>query len=137
MLSPTTLTLVSYAIPASLISGLTIVVGRQRQIHWQITEPLVITLPFLMVLAYVVLTFGSIHQGIMEMEFHPVAVAMIAGIGGFLAGLSLLPRIIFDKAEIPALTLSAASAFLIGLLCLKMFFLMAAFANPMALLSPD
>jgi len=137
MISPTALTIVAYAIPASLISGLTIIVGRERQISWQLWEPVVITLPFLMVLAYVVLTFGSIHQGVMEMEFHPVAVAMIAGIGGFLAGHSLLPRVIFSNIDVPGLTLSAASAFLIGFLCLKMFFLMAAFANPMALLSPD
>ncbi|GAV20746.1 hypothetical protein MMIC_P1719 [Mariprofundus micogutta] len=137
MISPTSLTIVSYAIPASLISGLTLIVGRQRHIDWRFWEPIVITLPFLMVMAYVILTFGSIHHGIMEMEFHPVAVAMIAGIGGFLAGLSLLPRIIFSHVDVPGGTLSAASAFLLGLLCLKMFFLMAAFANPMALLSPD
>jgi len=137
LISPTSLTIISYAIPASLISTLTVIVGRQRQINWHIAEPAVIALPFLMVLAYVILTFGSIHQGVMEMEFHPVAVAMIAGIGGFLAGLSLLPRLIFSQSDVPGLTISAASGFLIGLLCLKMFFLMAAFANPMALLSPD
>jgi len=137
MISPTALTLVSYAIPASLISGLTIIVGRQRSIIWKLWEPVVIALPFLMVTAYVVLTFGSIHHGVMEMGFHPVAVALIAGIGGFIGGLSLLPRLIFPHSEVPAGTMSAATAFMLGLLCLKMFFLMAAFANPMALISPD
>jgi len=137
MISPTSLTIVSYAIPASLISGLTIIVGRQRSIVWKFWEPVVIAIPFLMVMAYVVLTFGSIHHGVIEMGFHPIAVAMIAATGGFLAGLSLLPRLVFAHVDVPAATLSSASAFLIGLLCLKMFFLMAAFANPMALLSPD
>ncbi len=94
-------------------------------------------LPFLMVLIYITLTFGSIHQGIMEMEFHPVAVIMIAGIGGFLGGLTLLPRLIFTKSDVPGGTISAASAFLVGLICLKMFFLMAAFANPKALIAPN
>lgn len=137
MVSPTSLTIISYVIPASLIGGLTLWVGRERQINWQIWEPVVIALPFLMVLTYILLTFGSIHQGVMEMEFHPVAVAMIAGIGGFLAGLSLLPRLYMSQSDVPGGIISAATGFLIGLLCLKMFFLMAAFANPKALIAPD
>jgi len=137
MITPTSLTLISYAVPATLVGGLTIWVGRERSINWKIWEPVVMALPFLMVLIYITLTFGSIHQGIMEMEFHPVAVAMIAGIGGFLGGLTLLPRLIFTNSDVPGGMISAASAFLVGLICLKMFFLMAAFANPKALIAPD
>ncbi|ATX79478.1 hypothetical protein Ga0123461_1059 [Mariprofundus aestuarium] len=137
MISPTSLTLISYAVPATLVGGLTLWVGRERSINWKIWEPVVMAVPFLMVLIYITLTFGSIHQGIMEMEFHPVAVIMIAGIGGFLGGLTLLPRLIFTGSDVPGGTVSLASGFLVGLLCLKMFFLMAAFANPKALIAPD
>ncbi len=89
------LTISSYAVPAAVMSGLTIWAGRQRQISWSIWEPFATTLPFLMVYAYVALTFGGIREAVIEMEFRPVAVVMIAALGGFFGGLSLLPRLFY------------------------------------------
>jgi len=124
-------------VPATTLTGLTMWVGKkQRQVQWSLWEPIVVTLPFLMVYLYIFMTFGGIRSAVIEMEFHPVAVVMIAALGGFFGGLSLLPRLFYSSEEVPRLMVSATSAFIIGLLCLKMFFLMAAIANPKALISP-
>lgn len=137
MLAASTLTSVSYLVPASVVASLTIWIGRKRAVVWSFWEPLLVSLPFLMVYLYVWAAHGSIRDGVVEMGFHPFAVVMIAGLGGFLAGLSLLPRLLYRSGEIPGPMITAISAFLIGLLCLKMFALMAAIANPKAFISPD
>ncbi len=96
-----------------------------------------VVIPFVMVYFYILGTFGGIRPAVVEMGFHPVAVILIAGLGGFFAGLSLLPRLFYPTGEVPRLMMTGTTAFLVGLLCLKMFFLMAAVANPKALISPD
>jgi len=95
-----------------------------------------VMLPFIMVYLYMLGTFGGIRPAVVEMGFHPIAVVLIAGLGGFFAGLSLLPRLFYSDKDVPRLMMTGTTAFLIGLLCLKMFFLMAAIANPKALISP-
>lgn len=136
MIAASTLTIVSYAVPAVCVAGLTVWAGIRRQVVWNPLEAAVLCLPFLLVYLYVWGAHGSIRDAVVAMGFHPVAVVMVAGLGGFLAGLSLLPRLFYRSAEVPELMVSATSAFLIGLLCLKMFALMAAIANPKAFISP-
>jgi len=96
-----------------------------------------VVIPFIMVYLYMLGAFGGIRPAVVEMGFHPIAVVLIAGLGGFFAGLSLIPRLFYSTKDVPRLMMTATTAFLIGLLCLKMFFLMAAMANPKALISPD
>ena len=137
MITASSLTIVSYALPAAVITTVVIRLGGSREVSWNLWEPLFVALPFLMVYLYMFATFGGIRPAVVEMGFHPVAVVLIAGLGGTLAGLSLLPRLFYSAKEVPPLMMTATTAFLIGLLCLKMFFLMAAVANPKALISPD
>jgi hypothetical protein len=131
------LTIISYAVPASLLTGVTLWYGKGRQVAWSIWEPVMVVIPFIMVYLYMLGTFGGIRPAVVAMGFHPIAVVLIAGLGGFFAGLSLIPRLFYSAQDVPRLMMTATTAFLIGLLCLKMFFLMAAVANPKALISPD
>lgn len=136
MMTATALTVTSYAIPATLMTGVTMWYGKERKVEWSLWEPVMVMLSFIMVYLYMLFTFGGIRSAVVEMGFHPIAVVMIAGLGGFFAGLSLLPRLFYSDKEVPRLMITGTTAFLIGLLCLKMFFLMAAVANPKALISP-
>jgi len=137
MMTATALTVTSYAFPATLLTGVTMWYGKSREIEWSIWEPFMVTLPFIMVYLYMLFTFGGIRAAVVEMGFHPIAVVLIAGLGGFFAGLSLLPRLFYSDKDVPRVMMTMTTAFLIGLLCLKMFFLMAAIANPKALISPE
>ncbi len=137
MMTATALTVTSYALPATLLTGATMWYGKSREVNWSPWEPVMVMLPFIMVYLYMLFTFGGIRPAVVEMGFHPIAVVLIAGLGGFFAGLSLLPRLFYSDKDVPRLMMTLTSSFLIGLLCLKMFFLMAAIANPKALISPD
>jgi len=137
MIAASSLTVLSYAMPAASVSGAIIWFGRRRQVSWSLWEPGLAALPFMMVYLYVWGAHGSIREAVIAMGFHPVAVIMIAGLGGFLGGLCLLPRLFYKSKEVPEIMVTATSAFLIGVLCLKMFALMAAIANPKAFISPS
>jgi len=136
MIAASSLTIISYTVPAASTCTVIMLIGKQRRVHWSLWEPMLLALPFLMVYLYVWGAHGSIREAVIAMGFHPVAVVMIAGLGGFLAGLSLLPRLFYKSDEVPEVMVSATSAFLVGIICLKMFALMAAIANPKAFIAP-
>lgn len=136
-MSPTILTFVSYALPASLIAGLIMWVGQQRQRHWSAAEYFWIYLPFLLVYAHVAFVFGDIDTAVAEMGFHPVAVVMIASTGGLFGGAALLPRLWVAEEQLNRFVLSSSSSFLVGVFCLKMFFLAVVLANPRSLTVPN
>jgi len=133
--SATLLTFLAYAIPASLLAGLTMWVGRERKIRFGIAEYFCIYIPFLLVFMFIFIMFGSIDRGVEEMELGVAGTLFIALTGGTVAGTGLLPRLFIAEKKLRPLVLSSASSFLIGMLCLKMFFLMVVVVNPKSLLA--
>jgi hypothetical protein len=134
-MTPTLVTLLSYAIPASLIAGLTMWVGHERRIRWSIAEYFLIYLPFIMVFVHVSMLFGDINRAVVEMDLGLAGTLLIAVTGGFFGGITLLPRLWVKEEKLHRLITSTASSFLVGAMCLKMFFLMVVIANPKSLLA--
>ena len=136
-MTSTGLILVSYILAVSTIAGLIIWAGRIKGVRWSAAEYLLLYLPFLMVLGYVVPTFGDMDAAVVEMGLAPPAVAAIAALGGMVAACSLLPRLWVPEKEVGRMVLSAAASFVVGLFCLKMFFLAVVMGNPHALVRGD
>ncbi len=131
--TPAIITFIAFTLPAATIAGLTIWVGLEREVRWHPVEPLLVYLPYLILYSFIRITNDSIADAVIEMGLKTAGTIAIAFTGGIISGMALLPRLIWPEEVVPRLTLTAATAFFIGLLCLKMFVLAVVVVNPRAL----
>lgn len=134
-MSPSLLTLISYAVPLTLLAGLTMWVGYERKVRWHVADYIVLYIPFLLVFIHVSIMYHGIDEAVVAMGMSSVAIVLIAGLGGMLGGLCLLPRLFVSVEKLKPAVLSSATSTVVGLFCLKMFFLAAVIANPAALVA--
>ena len=131
--TPAVTTFVSFSAPAMLIAGLTMWVGVERKVRWHPAELLFVYLPYVMLYLFVRMTDDSIAASVESMGLKTAGTIAIAFTGGLVSSLILLPRLVWNEDQVPRFTLTAASAFFISLLCLKMFFLAVVVVNPRSL----
>ncbi|MDX8390719.1 MAG: hypothetical protein R8M38_09535 [Mariprofundaceae bacterium] len=112
--------LLLYAVPASLVSGILMYVGyRKRQLSWHVGEYVLVYTPWAMATALAVFISGGLQEAMIEMAFPHGLYIFFSIVAGILGGISLLPRIIFHDAELGRLMMTSISAFVVGTIYLK------------------
>ncbi|MDX8376846.1 MAG: hypothetical protein R8L53_02355 [Mariprofundales bacterium] len=122
-MNPILLSFLSFAVPAN-IAAFTILFWGKERITWRWTEYIFIYYPWLFFLAIAFFLFGSLGDAINESHMTTPVFVLQSFVGGMLAGIALLPRVIFYNAKISSYIILAGSSFTAFVFHLKFILLM-------------
>jgi len=117
-----------YTIPAALISALICWFGKKDGLKWKPVEFVLIFMPWAMAMALIHFVFEGLDNAVRQLGVsQTLLTGMMVG-AGILGGLSLLPRLFFDKQQEYAIVITSISAFVFSVIFAKfglLFFLLA------------
>jgi len=120
--------LLIYAIPANLIAGLVYLLGRKDKLKWHWIEFLLIYFVWCMAMGLIYFVFDGLDNAVRQLGVtQNFLTGMMVG-AGVLGGLSLLPRLFFEKQQQYAILITSISSFIFAVFFAKfglLFFLLA------------
>lgn len=113
-----------FAVPANLIAGSIILIGRRRNMRWSIFEYLLIYLTWGVLLTAAHFLFNGLDQAIDELGISAGVAIFLSVAAGVFGGLSFLPRIFTEKYDVSGLLVTSISSFLLAIAYIKVVAIM-------------
>jgi len=104
------LSLLMYTAPAVLVGGIIVYRARNIGLSWHPVEYALTFLPWPVMQMVAIIFFGSLDQALNASAFIREWYVLFSIVAGILGGLSLAPRLIFRKASLPGLVITALGA---------------------------
>lgn len=120
--------LLIYAIPANLVAGLVYLLGRKDKLKWHWIEFLLIYFVWCMAMGLIYFVFDGLDNAVRQLGVSDTLLTGMMIGAGILGGLSLLPRLFFEKQQQYAILITSISAFIFAVFFAKfglLFFLLA------------
>ena len=102
--------LLIYTVPAILVGGAVVYRARSAGLSWHPLEYALIFLPWPVMQMVAIIFFGSLDQALNTSAFVREWYVLFSIVAGILGGLSLAPRLIFQKARLPGLAMTGLAA---------------------------
>jgi cytochrome bd-type quinol oxidase subunit 2 len=121
--------LLVFAIPANLVAGLIVWLGRKEGLKWSVMEYLFIYLAWVLPVALALFAFDGLNNAVRELDVGPVFLTAMFMIAGVLGGLSFLPRFIFFKHKLHAFLVTSISSLVLSTFFVKFVLLVFLFMS--------
>ncbi len=111
--------LIAYAAVANSVAVPLILLGKRFKLHLHPLEYLSLYLNWLLFVLLVGSVFDGLNDAMQQLEVSPTKFNAIFGVAGFLAGLSLLPKILFSGKNVNSTLITTLTSIFISVLYAK------------------